>query len=181
MKLCCGCGWKNSTAPSASAALKSGRNRGSSQFSPLTSVSSSAPLRPSPVTARSSSSMASFTSCTGTAARPASAARHAERGTRCAWMSMLFMRRALHRLLDPLRHHLGCEGSSPVGVARQYGVDGAQTVIGAGDAARRAALADRLHRLQQQTPSLDHRLVGGTEMLASAIDDAAHALLDRAI
>src|SRR5439155_627304 len=137
MKLCCGCGWKNSTAPSASAALKSGRNRGSSQFSPLTSVSSSAPLRPSTVTARSS-----------------------------AWMSMLFMRRALHRLLDPLRHHLGREGSSPVGVARQYGVDGAQTVIGAGDAARRAALADRLHRLQQQTPRLDHRFVGGTEMLA---------------
>src|SRR5438094_2687859 len=109
--------------------------------------------------------------------RPASAARHAERGTRCAWMSMLFMRRALHGLLDPLRHHLGREGSSPVGVARQYGVDAAPTVMGAGDAARRAAVADRLQRLQQQTPRLDHRLVGGTEVLASAIDDAAHALL----
>src|SRR2546421_337095 len=52
MKLCCGCGWKNSTAPIASAALKSGKNFGSSQLSPFTTVSSSAPLRPSPVCRR---------------------------------------------------------------------------------------------------------------------------------
>src|ERR1041384_6577996 len=38
MKLFCGCGWKKSTAPIASAALKSGRNFGASQFSPFTIV-----------------------------------------------------------------------------------------------------------------------------------------------
>src|SRR3989304_2224717 len=58
MKLCCGCGWKKSTAPRASAALNSGRNFGSSQFSPFTTVSSSAPFRPRTVTARSSSPLA---------------------------------------------------------------------------------------------------------------------------
>src|SRR5881396_1385085 len=71
MKLCCGWGWKKSTAPMASAALNSGRNFGSSQFSPFTTVSSSAPFRPSTVTARSSSSTAALTSWAGSVARPA--------------------------------------------------------------------------------------------------------------
>ena len=76
MKLCCGWGWKNSTAPIDSAALNSGRYFGSSQFSPFTTVSSSAPLRPRTVTARSSSSIAVFTSCTGSVASPAKRRGH---------------------------------------------------------------------------------------------------------
>src|SRR2546426_516851 len=92
MKLCCGCGWKKSTAPMASAALNSGRNFGSSQLSPFTSVSSSAPLRPSTVTARSSSSMAALTSCTGRVPRPAGRRRPAtgtaaRDGRGCRWSS----------------------------------------------------------------------------------------------
>ena len=57
-KLFCGCGWKKSTAPNASAALNRGRNFGSSHCSPLTPVSSAAPFEPSTVTARSSSAVA---------------------------------------------------------------------------------------------------------------------------
>src|SRR5207244_12812364 len=57
--------------PMASAALNNGRNLGASQFSPLTTVPSSAPFRPRTVTARSSSSIAALTSCTGSVARPA--------------------------------------------------------------------------------------------------------------
>ena len=60
----------------ASAALKKGRKRGASQFSPFTIVSSSAPLRPSPVTARSSSAIAAFVSCMGRVARPAKRVGH---------------------------------------------------------------------------------------------------------
>jgi hypothetical protein len=38
-----------------------------------------------------------------------------------------------------------------------------------------------LHGLQQQPACLDDRAVGGTEVLAAAVDDGPHTLLDGAV
>src|SRR5271167_2850564 len=84
-------------------------------------------------------------------------------------------------LQDLLPGDVRCQDPAPVGVARQHLKGRAQRVIARTHAGRGAALFDRLHRLAQQTPHLDDRLVGRSEMLLAAVDDAPHALLDCAI
>src|SRR5207245_5493792 len=90
-------------------------------------------------------------------------------------------RRQLDRLLEARRRHLGRQRLAPVSVLRQHALGGAQRVVRAVDAARRAAVAHGLHGLEQEPARLDHRLVGRPQMLARAIDDRPHALLDRAV
>ena len=102
--------------PVPSAALNRGRKRGSSQFWPLTTMSSSAPLRPRTFTALSSSATAASTSCAGSVARPANRSGHFR--VMPAISSLTSLRR-----LDRLR-------SLPV-VREQRGVDGHHLHVGA--------------------------------------------------
>src|SRR5688572_30674668 len=85
----------------------------------------------------------------------------------------------LHGLLD-LRARRQ-RGRPPVGVARQHGLGGRQPAVRRLDAARGAALLHRAYGLQQELARLDHRAVGRPQVLAAAVHDRAHALLDSAV
>src|ERR1041384_5710461 len=70
---------------------------------------------------------------------------------------------------------------APVGALRQYGLGGGEIGVRGLHTTRNAAIGYRLHRVQQQAAGLDDGAVGRAQVLAAAIDDGAHALLDGAV
>src|SRR6266850_6072586 len=81
-------------------------------------------------------------------------------------------------LQDLGARRVGRDEGPPVDLARQHGFRRVQRVVRRLEAGRYPTVLHRPGRLQEQTSRLDDGLVGGPEMLAGAIDDAAHALLD---
>src|SRR5262245_8891741 len=70
---------------------------------------------------------------------------------------------------------------APVGALREDRFGGGEAAVRGLDALWRAALGRDLRGVQEQTPRLDDRAVGGAEVLAAPIDDGAHGLLYRAV
>src|SRR6266851_4896389 len=87
----------------------------------------------------------------------------------------------LHLLQGLRPRRVGREQRTPVGVARDHRLRRLQDVVRRLDARWDAAGLDRPRRLQEQPARLDHGPVGGAQVLARAVDDGPHALLDRAV
>src|SRR5216683_2883763 len=87
----------------------------------------------------------------------------------------------LHLLQGLRPRRVGREQRAPVGVARDHRLRRLQDVVRRLDARGDAAGLDGPRRLQEQPARLDHGPVGGAQVLARAVDDGPHALLDRAV